>query len=153
QVRSGVVNKGPAKYSFMPRVSGSVIHVRRAAAGLTKIASDRIDGVPWALSPRLRRRRTQELTSGELNAIRAMLVATFAADGDDFSLEDWQHALRGMHVIVDLDGRIVAHGSVVQRALQIGGVSLRTGYVEAVATAPTHQRGGLGTRTMTNIGA
>jgi len=82
-----------------------------------------------------------------------MLVATFAADGDDFSAEDWQHALGGMHVIVDVDGRVVAHGSVVQRALQIGGVSLRTGYVEAVATAAAHQRGGLGTRIMTNIGA
>ncbi len=80
-----------------------------------------------------------------------MLDDAFAADGDDFGDDDWQHALGGMHFIVDLAGDILAHGSVVERELSIRGVPLRTGYVEAIATAPAHQRKGLGTRVMAEV--
>jgi len=36
--------------------------------------------------------------------------------------------------------------------LHIGGTPLRTGYVEAVATAPSHERRGLGTSVMRDVG-
>jgi aminoglycoside 2'-N-acetyltransferase I len=102
---------------------------------------------------RLRRVRTEALTQAELVATRQMLVDAFASDDDGFGTEDWLHALGGMHFVLDLDGAIVAHASVVERELRVGSMLLRTGYVEAVATAPTHQRRGLGTRVMADAGA
>ena len=44
------------------------------------------------------------------------------------------------------------HAAVVTRVLHIGGTPLRTGYVEAVATAPSHERRGLGTSVMRDVG-
>jgi aminoglycoside 2'-N-acetyltransferase I len=41
----------------------------------------------------------------------------------------------------------------VERELHVDGRPLRTGYVEAVATHPRLQGGGLGTRVMTDVGA
>jgi aminoglycoside 2'-N-acetyltransferase I len=55
-------------------------------------------------------------------------------------------------VIAEADGRVVAHASVVQRELHTSGHRLRTGYVEAVATRPSHQREGLGSLVMGEVG-
>jgi len=85
-------------------------------------------------------RHTADLTAAELTEIRALLDAAF--DGVDDT--DVAHALGGMHALVRADGRLVAHGAVVFRRLLHGERSLRTGYVEAVAVAPTHRRRGLG---------
>ena len=46
------------------------------------------------------------------------------------------------------DGILVAHAAVVPRALDVDGLPLRTGYLEAVATLPAHQRRGHGTAVM-----
>lgn len=67
--------------------------------------------------------------------------------------EDWQHALGGTHVLAEQDGRLVAHAAVVERTLYVGERPVRTGYVEAVATAPQRQGSGLGTIVMTEIGS
>jgi aminoglycoside 2'-N-acetyltransferase I len=66
-----------------------------------------------------------------------------AAEGT-FTEQDWGHAVGGVHVLAEADGRIVAHASVVERELHAAGHRLQTGYVEAVATRPSHQRRGLG---------
>ncbi|MFJ9941762.1 GNAT family N-acetyltransferase [Streptomyces erythrochromogenes] len=84
---------------------------------------------------------TSELTAGELRAIRSLLDDAF--DGD-FADEDFEHALGGMHVLIDVDGRLAAHGSVVQRRVLHRGRALRTGYVEAVAVRADLRRRGLG---------
>lgn len=47
----------------------------------------------------------------------------------------------------------MAHASVVERELQVAGRPLRTGYVEAVATAPGSQGRGYGSRLMTEVTA
>ena len=67
--------------------------------------------------------------------------------------EDWQHALHGTHFLLELDAEIVAYASVAERKLEVGGRQLRTGYVEAVATAVRHQRQGLGSLLMTAVNA
>ncbi len=90
--------------------------------------------------------RSRVLTSGELTAelvaqVRAVLQRAF---GDELAEEDWQHALGGWHVLAERDAEVVAHAAVVPRELHVEGVPLRTGYVEAVATEPALQRGGLG---------
>ncbi len=104
---------------------------------------------------RLRHLRTSELTTPELVAIRALLDAAFDDDDPDerFSDHDWQHALGGTHVVAEIDGEIVAHASVVERELHVGDVTLRTGYVEAVAAEPGHQAAGFGTAVMEAIDA
>ena len=101
----------------------------------------------------LRRLRTEDLTSREVRAIRDMLEVAFGQDEEErFTEDDWQHALGGVHFVLDVDEEIVVHAAVVARMLHVGGVPLRTGYVEAVATAPSRQRTGLGTVVMRDVG-
>ena len=89
-----------------------------------------------------------DLATGDVAAIRALLREAFADDGEGFSDADWDHAVGGVHGIAELDGRIVAHGSVVPRSLELDGLPVRAGYVEAVATAPGRQGEGHGSAVM-----
>ncbi|HET9455948.1 MAG TPA: GNAT family N-acetyltransferase [Candidatus Limnocylindrales bacterium] len=103
---------------------------------------------------RLRRVATSELTAGETAAIRALLVTAFGDDPDErFGDDDWDHALGGVHYVLDDGAQIVGHAALVERELHVAGRPLRTGYVEAVATAPARQGRGLGTRIMTQVNA
>jgi aminoglycoside 2'-N-acetyltransferase I len=101
--------------------------------------------------PRVRRVSTQDLTTAETAAIRELLVAAFWSDEERFTDADWDHAVGGLHFVLERDGVIVAHASVVERELQVGGRAVRTGYVEAVATAPDRQGGGLGSLVMSDV--
>jgi aminoglycoside 2'-N-acetyltransferase I len=80
-----------------------------------------------------------------------MMGAAFAGKDGLFADSDWRHATGGAHVLVEQAGEILSHASVVERTLEIGGLPVRTGYVEAVATAPGHQRRGYGTLVMREI--
>src|SRR5262245_10052208 len=91
---------------------------------------------------------TAELTADDLLQLRALLWAAFPAGEDGFTEDDWQHGMGGRHFLVERDGVIVSHAAVVERELQVGGVPLRTGYVEAVGTQPEQQRHGFGTAVM-----
>lgn len=104
---------------------------------------------------RLRLLTTDELTSDEIAAIRTLMVAAFGPSGseDGFDDDDWQHALGGVHVVLDVVGEIVAHAAVVEREIHVGGRPLRAGYVEAVATAPGQQGRGYGTAVMEAVGS
>ena len=80
------------------------------------------------------------------------MSTAFGSDEEEqFSDDDWQHALGGVHFVLELDGEIVAHAAVVAREIHVGGRALRTGYVEAVATAPERQGTGLGSIVMTDV--
>lgn len=97
----------------------------------------------------VRRVPTDQLTEAETRALRRLLGDAFAADEHGgLTEDDWQHALGGVHFLVELDGTIATHASVVQRELQVAGVAVRTGYVEAVATAPGLQGRGYGSVVM-----
>jgi len=103
---------------------------------------------------RLRRLATHELTPDEVRIIRELLSDAFDRDEDErFEEDDWQHAVGGLHFVLEIDGAILAHASVVERELQIGSKPVRTGYVEAVATAPGHQGKGWGTLVMREVGS
>ena len=99
----------------------------------------------------LRRVATDELTDDEIQAARRVLWAAFEDPDEGMTEDDWAHALGGVHVLLELDGEIVGHASVVERELHVDGRSLRTGYVEAVAIDPRQQRIGLGSQLMTAI--
>ncbi|MFD3540875.1 GNAT family N-acetyltransferase [Streptomyces sp. NPDC058662] len=83
---------------------------------------------------------TSQLGPGALEEVRDLLDAAFEGD---FSDEDFEHGLGGMHALVREGGRLVAHGSVVQRRVVHGGRALRLGYVEAVAVRRDLRRRGL----------
>jgi aminoglycoside 2'-N-acetyltransferase I len=87
------------------------------------------------------RLRSDELDPTTTAQLRTLMTEAFDGGFDD---HDWQHALGGTHLLVRLDGLVVAHAAVVPRALDVDGLPFRTGYVEAVATLPAHQRRGLG---------
>lgn len=104
--------------------------------------------------PRLRRVSTEQLTAPEVTAIRAMLLAAFGSDDDErFGDDDWNHAVGGVHFVLDIGGDVVTHASVIERKLHVDGRPLRTGYVEAVGTAPDRQGAGFGSRVMADVTA
>ena len=101
----------------------------------------------------IRRCSSDELTEGDTSRIRELLWAAFAEDEHGgFTEDDWIHAIGGTHFLaVDTDGTIVSHASVVERAIEVDGVPIHTGYVEAVATDPSRQRRGHGTAMMREV--
>lgn len=84
---------------------------------------------------------TDDAEPGLLPLVRRMLDSAFAGTLSD---DDWQHTLGGWHVIVRKQGRLLAHASVVPRALVVDHECFDTGYVEGVATAPDQQGQGFG---------
>lgn len=103
---------------------------------------------------RLRRVPTKDLTPAEDSAIRELMLVAFGSDDDErFTDDDWDHAVGGVHFVLDLNGDVIAHASVVERELHIDGHPLRTGYVEAVATAPDRQGAGFGSLVMADVTA
>jgi aminoglycoside 2'-N-acetyltransferase I len=83
-----------------------------------------------------------------LDELRHFLDTAFEGRfGDD----DWSHALGGVHVLATADGALAGHASVVVRQFIAGDRTLRTGYVEAVATAPDRQRQGIGAAVMAEV--
>ncbi|MDQ3937918.1 MAG: GNAT family N-acetyltransferase, partial [Chloroflexota bacterium] len=102
----------------------------------------------------LQRLPTADLTAADVSAIRQVLGAAFGPQPQEaFTEDDWQHALGGMHFLLRAGAEIVSHASVVERELHVAGRPLRTGYVEAVATAPRRQGAGHGSRIMRDIAA
>lgn len=83
---------------------------------------------------------TAELTPDTLASLRALLATAF----DDFTDDDWDHGLGGVHVLVEDGDLVVAHAVVVPRTLLAGDRRWRTGYVENVAAAPDRRGRGLG---------
>ncbi|MGH2691599.1 MAG: GNAT family N-acetyltransferase [Actinomycetota bacterium] len=101
----------------------------------------------------VRKVASDELSPDEVAAIREMLRAAFEGDPEEeFTDEDWDHATGGLHFILEEDGMVAAHASVVERELHTSGHRLVTGYVEAVATRPDLQRRGHGSALMREVG-
>ncbi|MFI8960657.1 GNAT family N-acetyltransferase [Streptomyces sp. NPDC053493] len=88
---------------------------------------------------------THELGAGRLRAVRRLLDAAF--DGD-FSDEDWDHTLGGVHAWAEDERGLAAHGAVVLRRVLYRRRSYRIGYVEGVAVRADLRRQGLGGRIM-----
>jgi aminoglycoside 2'-N-acetyltransferase I len=89
----------------------------------------------------LRTAHTADLDSARLRAARALLAEVFAGE---FTDQDWEHALGGVHALVWEGADLVGHASVVQRRLLHAGRALRTGYVEGVGVRSDRRRRGYG---------
>ena len=92
---------------------------------------------------------TSSLAPTTLDAIRRLIEDAF---GGRFDETDWEHTLGGTHAVVEEDGAVVAHGSVVRRRLHHGGRAFRTGYVEGVAVRADRRRRGYGRAVMGSLG-
>jgi len=92
---------------------------------------------------------TNALSPSLLRGLRALLDTAFEGD---FTDEDWSHLLGGVHVWLMGPCGWISHGSIVERTLMCGGLTLRVGYVEAVATAAAYRRKGYGATVMKHIG-
>jgi len=80
--------------------------------------------------------------------LRALFDEAWHHKAEVFTEDDFRHAFGGVHFLMQDGSEIVGHASVVPRELRTGGHRLATGYVEAVATRPDHQRRGIGTELM-----
>ena len=92
----------------------------------------------------LRTAHTADLDASTISAIRDLMNAVFDGVSDD----TFDNALGGVHALVLEDGKLIGHGSVVQRRMLHAGRSLRTGYVEGVAVRADRRRQGYGARLM-----
>ncbi|MEU1818506.1 GNAT family N-acetyltransferase [Streptomyces roseifaciens] len=93
----------------------------------------------------VRTAHTSGLTDAELAAVRALVDDAFEGD---FSDEDWDHTVGGMHALVWEGGELIGHGSLVQRRMLHRGQALRAGYVEAVAVRGDRRRQGVASAVM-----
>ena len=85
-------------------------------------------------------------------AARDEIIALCAAAFDEDFGRMFELLPGSTHVLARLDGRLVGHACWVKRSLQPGAEPpLRTAYVEAVATNPTHQGRGIGGRVMRRL--
>jgi aminoglycoside 2'-N-acetyltransferase I len=100
----------------------------------------------------VRRLRSEELTPRDVASLRALFEATWPDPDDAFTEQDFAHAFGGVHFVVEMDGVIVSHASVVERELHTGGHRLATGYVEGVAMLPSHRRHGHASAVMRDVG-
>ncbi|MEH3156567.1 MAG: GNAT family N-acetyltransferase [Gordonia paraffinivorans] len=101
-----------------------------------------------ATAPALRRLHSTELDDSLRRDLRSLLDAAFE---DDFSDDDWYHALGGVHVLAELDDVLVGHAAVVPRRVWTDGVEMACGYVEAVAVSASARRRGVGVALMREI--
>jgi aminoglycoside 2'-N-acetyltransferase I len=89
--------------------------------------------------------RSAELDPAEWSTLTALCIAAFDEPWDDY----WDNIGPGVHVLAeDAERGIVAHAAIMDRLLYPGDLTLRAGYVEAVAVWPDLQRTGLGSRVM-----
>ncbi len=101
----------------------------------------------------VRKVASDRLTSEEVRVLRDLFRAAWSDDPEPFTDDDWEHAIGGVHFLLEDDSHLLAHASVVEREIHVGPHRLATGYVEAVATWPVHQRRGHGSALMRQVGA
>ena len=91
---------------------------------------------------------TAEVEARVLGAADRLLYEVFEGDWTD---DDWDHSLGGVHVLVWEDGELVGHGAVVLRRLLHRGKAIRTGYVEGVGVRKARQGRGFGAMIMGEV--
>jgi aminoglycoside 2'-N-acetyltransferase I len=94
--------------------------------------------------------QTTDFAANDLGRAQRLLEGIFERD---FSVEDWEHALGGMQILAWAGDVLVGHAALVPRLLTSETRSLRTGYVEAVGVAASHQCRGIGGKLMSLLEA
>lgn len=76
---------------------------------------------------------TADLDNETRDEARRMVIDAFGGGEIDFTADDWEHALGGMHALIWHHGALIGHAAVVARHLVYRDSALRCGYVEGVA--------------------
>jgi aminoglycoside 2'-N-acetyltransferase I len=98
-------------------------------------------------------RRTDTLDEATRNAVIELCIAAHQEDEFQYLFSKYLPP-DGLHLLGSEDGRLVGHAVVTTRWLQPEGHPLlRTGYVDAVATAPDRQGQGVGSAVMRALAA
>lgn len=100
---------------------------------------------------RLRTAMTEELGADRLDELTRLCEAAFEEPFEAV----WDRVGPGLHVLAEVDGRLVAHAMIVDRRIYLGhemDLALDVGYVEHVATLPEVQGAGHGASVMREIG-
>lgn len=84
---------------------------------------------------------SDELSTAVRAQLRSLLREAFP---DDFTEDDWQHGLGGVHLVAFDGERPVGHASVVTRTLYVGEQRYIGGYLEAVAVDAMFRGRGIG---------
>lgn len=92
-----------------------------------------------------RRLHTSQLTASEKEILFSLLVEGF---DNDFSYDDFQHTLGGMHVIAYDQQKMVGHVAIVQRNMAINDEPISVGYVEAMVVEKSYRCQGIGANLM-----
>lgn len=92
-----------------------------------------------------RRLHTSQLISSEKETLFGLLVEGFSSD---FTYDDFQHTLGGMHVIAYDQQKMVGHVAIVQRNMAINDDPISVGYVEAMVVEENYRRQGIGASLM-----
>ncbi|MEV5598729.1 GNAT family N-acetyltransferase [Streptomyces sp. NPDC052496] len=103
---------------------------------------------PAPLTPHLHLTHTADLDAPARAAAKALLHDVFEGN---FSEEDWDHALGGVHALVREGDELIGHAAVVQRQLLYAGRPLRCGYVEGVGVRADRRGRGHGAAMMTAL--
>jgi aminoglycoside 2'-N-acetyltransferase I len=91
---------------------------------------------------------TADLDIPTAAAAQALLNGAFEGNWTD---DDWEHCLGGMHALLWDQGELIAHGSVVQRRLLHAGRALRAGYIEGVGVRADRRGQGHGAAIMNSL--
>jgi aminoglycoside 2'-N-acetyltransferase I len=91
---------------------------------------------------------TADLDGETLHSAHQLLIDAFEGN---YSEDDWEHTLGGMHALICDHGALIAHAAVVLRRLLHRGAQLRTGYVEGVAVREDRRGQGLATALMDGV--
>ncbi len=89
-------------------------------------------------------RLSRDLEAAEWDRVTALCEEAFQESFEGY----WKDIGPAVHFLLTAGSTLAAHACVVERLLQIGDVTLKTGYVEAVATAARLQGRGFGSATM-----
>ena len=85
-------------------------------------------------------------------AVRTEIIALCESAYDEDFSRLFEQLPGSVHVLARNDrGALVSHAEFVPRWLQTAGQEMRTAYIEAVATAPGHQRQGLATAVLQRL--
>ncbi|WP_272665749.1 GNAT family N-acetyltransferase [Providencia sp. PROV174] len=90
-------------------------------------------------------KHTSQLSTENREALYSMLYQSFE---QDFTHDDFEHALGGMHVLAYDQQQIIGHVAIIQRHMAIGNTPITVGYVEAMAVLENYRRQGIGKQLM-----
>jgi aminoglycoside 2'-N-acetyltransferase I len=98
--------------------------------------------------PELLIRDRAGFSTDELRTLGRWLAVAFDEPADAYRPETWEELAPGPHLLIEHDGALLAHACLTPVPIEAGGWTLRSWYVELVATRADVRGRGYGTTIM-----